>query len=277
MLVTGSAGFIGQAVCAELRARGMTPCPFDGRQDVRNKWDVNDAINKSHHAIINLAGVLGTAETVGAESAAAEVNILGALNVMNAAAEQGIPMVQIATGHEGQPNPYAITKKCITDLALSRAQWTGQRISVVRAYHVYGPGQKMCAPHGKSTVRKIVPSFVSRALTGMDIEVNGDGMQRIDLVYMDDTARVLVDAIQGPYGEVKEAGTGKATSVLNAAMDVVRACHSTSRIVYKPMRIGEPEGTTVVASQPLCTNPWPYKLAETVEWYRQKLSLEAVA
>jgi nucleoside-diphosphate-sugar epimerase len=103
-------------------------------------------------AVINLAGVLGTAETIGEEYEAAHVNILGALNVFDVF--RNVPIVQIATGHEGQPNPYAITKSCITGLALSRAQWMGQQIAVVRAYHVYGPGQKMCAPHGHSKVRK---------------------------------------------------------------------------------------------------------------------------
>lgn len=274
VLVTGSAGFIGQAVCAELNSRGIVSVEFDGTCDVRNRQIVRGAMGMlgEGDGIINLAGILGTAETVGAEYKAAEVNILGALNVFDIAAERDLALVQIATGHEGQPNPYAITKKCITDLALSRCQWKGQRISVVRAYHVYGPGQKMCAPHGKSSVRKIIPSFVARALTGMDIEINGDGTQTIDLVYLDDVAKVLVDALEGPYGHITEAGTGWPMTVNGAAEDVIRACKSESKIVHKHMRVGEPEGATVVAGTPLCPNPWPYKLDETVEWYRAKLA-----
>lgn len=274
ILVTGARGFIGKAVCDELESRGLTPTPFDYPYDVRDKNFVNAAV-KDVYGVINLAGILGTAETIGAEYEAAEVNILGALNVFNAAKD--VPIVQIATGHEGQPNPYAVTKKCITDLALSRAQWTGQEIAVVRAYHVYGPNQKMCPPHGKSTVRKIVPSFVARALTDMPIEINGSGLQKVDLVYVDDVAKVLVDALQGPYGVVVEAGTGLPTEVVDAAKDIVFACQSMSRFVFKPMRKGEPEGTTVVATKPLCPNPWPYKLDETVNWYRQQLKMEVAA
>jgi UDP-glucose 4-epimerase len=270
ILVTGGAGFIGTAVCKELEKRGMDAVIYDGTSDVRD-GELLRKRSQGADAIINLAGILGTAETVGEEYEAAEVNILGALNVFDVARDLGIPVVQIATGHEGQPNPYAITKKCITDLALSRAEFVSQPISVVRAYHVYGPGQKMCAPHGHSKVRKIIPSFVARALTGMPIEINGSGEQLIDLVYLDDTAKVIVDALDGPYGKVVEAGTGWGTSVLRAAYDVVQACGSKTQLVYKKMRAGEPENTTVVAKEPLCPHPFPYKLEETIDWYRQKL------
>ena len=117
-------------------------------------------------AIINLAGVLGTPELFGSEHRAAQVNILGAVNVYDAAAKLGIPVVQIGTGHKGQPNPYAITKACAEDLGLARARWLGEKITVVRAYHVYGPGQLPGPPHGPAGVHKFFPTFACRALSG---------------------------------------------------------------------------------------------------------------
>jgi UDP-glucose 4-epimerase len=294
-LVTGSAGFIGQAVAAELASRGHTCQPFDKPDDVCDPNQVLAAVGNAD-AVINLAGVLGTAEIIGSESRAAEVNVMGALNVLDAAGLCGVPLVQIATGHEGQPNPYAITKRCASDLALARAQWTGQPVTVVRAYHVYGPGQKPPAPHGPSTVRKIVPSFACRALTGMPIEVWGSGRQVIDLVHVADVAAALVDAIGGPYGRVVEAGTGKPTTVLDAAKEIGGRIAGARLAAYlnfgdrqtltaspyelpptpvqiqrMPMRPGEPEDATVVASAPACPNPWPHRLDETIDWYRDYL------
>jgi nucleoside-diphosphate-sugar epimerase len=131
VLVTGGAGFIGQAVKSELQQRGHVFVSLDYPHSICDSLDVHDAA-EGCEAIINLAGVLGTAETVGAEYRAAEVNILGALTVANWAKDLGIPMVQIGTGHKGQPNPYAITKACAEDLLLARAQWCGQDINVVR-------------------------------------------------------------------------------------------------------------------------------------------------
>lgn len=280
VLVTGSAGFIGAYVRDALHRDGHTMIPFDGERDVRDARALAKAIEDDEaEAIINLAGVLGTAETFGdTERHAADVNIVGAVTLFDAAARAGIPVVQIGTGHKGQPNPYAITKGAAEDLALARARWKGQRIAVVRAYHAYGAGQKPFPPHGPSRVRKIIPSFVCRALTGMPLEINGDGTQLIDLVHVADVADVLVAAIGGPYGAVTEAGTGKATSVYAAASDVIAKLGGASRIVHVPMRDGEPEGTTVVAKNPACAgHPWPHRLSGTIAAYRDYLAAKGIA
>ncbi len=275
VLVTGGAGFIGQAVKVDLEHRGHVFVPFDHGHDVCDPADVVQ-MAVGCDAIINLAGVLGTAETVGAEQAAARVNILGALSVADAAKRIGVPMVQIGTGHKGQPNPYAITKACAEDLLLARAQWCGQDINVVRAFHAYGPGQKVCSPHGEAKVRKIVPSFVCRALTGMPLEVNGSGNQLIDLVHVAEVARILVDALDGPvWGQVIEAGTGLATSVLSAAERIIDVCGSSSTIVRVPMRDGEPVVSRVVAERPASVKLWAYGLDETVRYYERMLMEKA--
>jgi UDP-glucose 4-epimerase len=269
ILVTGAHGFIGSRVCHFLREYGHDPVGYDRPHDVRDR-DRLLYVSGGVGGVINLAGVLGSAETFDGEQNAAEINIIGALNVFDAF--RGVPVVQIGTGHKGQPNPYAITKAAAEDLGLARARYRGEKITVVRAYHAYGPGQKMCPPHGKSTVRKIIPSFVCRALTGMPLEVNGSGEQIIDLVHVDDVAEALVSALDGPFGTVVEAGTGKPTTVLDTAKAVIKVAGSDSPIVHLPMRPGEPEDATVVAAAPACANPWPYRLDETIDWYRKQLA-----
>lgn len=270
VLVTGSAGFIGSAVRRELDRRGDVLVGFDHPATILDRDAVKAAV-ESCDAVINLAGVLGTSELLGAERYAAEVNIIGAVNVFDAA--RGKPVVQIGTGHRGQLNTYAVTKACAEDLALGRAKWNGEPITVVRAFHAYGPGQKPCAPHGPSPVRKIIPSFICRALTGMPVEVWGDGKQVIDLVHVDDVAAALVAGLDGPHGSVIDAGTGYGTTVLDCAEMVIKLTGSDSGIVHLPMRPGEPEHDTVVAE-----NPWPCRwelesgIDATIPWYREYLS-----
>jgi len=267
IVVTGSAGFIGTAVTRVLKARGETVIPFDHPRDVRDRGEL-ESMFTSATGVIHLAGALGTTEIFGAERAAVDVNIGGAVNVYDAAFHRGIPVVQIGTGHKGQPNPYAITKAAAEELGLARAQYRAEKINVVRAYHVYGPGQKATPPFGHGTVRKIMPSFICRALAGADIEIYGSGEQIIDLVYVDDVAEVLVDALAGPYGQLLEAGTGKPTTVLDAARTVIEATNSSSRLVHLPMRPGEPKDATVIAESPRCSNPWPWRLDETIAYYQ---------
>lgn len=270
VLVTGSAGFIGWWVREELAAAGIVAVPYDRPHSVLDRATL-DGCMQDVDGVINLAGVLGTSETFGAEYDAAYVNILGALNVYNSAAHYGVPVVQVGTGHKGQPNPYAITKACAEDLGLARAEYLGERIIIVRAFHAYGGGQKATAPHGPSPVRKIIPTFVCRALTGMNLEINGDGSQLIDLVHVEDVAKALVRGLSADPGAIIEAGTGKPTTVIEAARTIIEACSSTSGITFIPARLGEPEGATVVAQEPACMNAWPYLLDETVTWYRRSL------
>jgi UDP-glucose 4-epimerase len=267
VLVTGGGGFIGQAVRRHLEANGDEFVSFDHPNDIRSFPAVTNAIAGAD-GVINLAGILGTEETLSQESKLIDVNIGGALVVASACQRAGVPLVQIGTGHRGQLNVYAITKACAEDLLLARAKWSGASINVVRAFHAYGPGQKAPPPYGEATVRKIIPAFVCAALRGDTIKVNGTGLQLIDLVHVDDVARVLVDALDGPYGHTFDAGTGKGVTVMQAARDVVKACESTSKIELVPMRRGEPLVSEVVAKWPHRKfRPWP-TLDDTIEYYR---------
>jgi nucleoside-diphosphate-sugar epimerase len=276
VLVTGSSGFIGKHLCAELARRGHDPVPFDRPGcDIRSATQVDWAVRAGDlGAVINLAGMLGTPELLGAERDACEANIGGAVNVYDAAARHGgLPVVQIGTGHKGQPNPYAITKACAEDLGLARARWLGEKIAIVRAYHVYGPGQLPGPPHGPASVHKFFPTFACRALQGLPLELCGGGGQLIDPVHVSDVAAALADAIGGPYGQVTEAGCGKPVSVAQVAADIATLPGLTPWLpVEVPGRPGEPRDAEVVAAAPACRNPWPYLVPETIEWYRQWLT-----
>jgi nucleoside-diphosphate-sugar epimerase len=274
VLVTGSSGFIGQHMDAALEARGHEGVAYDRPVgDVLNPDRIEFACRMSHaEAIVNLAGVLGTPELFGSEHRAAQVNILGAVNVYDVAAKRGLPVVQIGTGHKGQPNPYAITKACAEDLGLARARWLGEKITVVRAYHVYGPGQLPGPPYGPAPVHKFFPTFACRALNMLPLELCGGGGQLIDPVHVSDVAVALADAIGGPYGQVVEAGCGKPVSVAQVAVDIADATGRSSVHTEAPGRPGEPRDAEVVAQMPACRNPWPYLVPETVEWYRQWLT-----
>jgi nucleoside-diphosphate-sugar epimerase len=266
VLVTGGSGFIGRAVARELDSRDIGHVTFDRPLDCRDAHQISNNLT-GITGVIHLAGALGTSETFGHEHEVADVNILGALTVADQCERRRIPMVWIGTGHKGQPNPYAITKGAAEDLLLARGN-----VAIVRAFHAYGPGQKSFPPHGTGHVRKIMPSFINRALTGMDVEIHGDGSNVIDLVHVDEVARILVDALDGPTGVVLEAGTGLGMDVRSVAEAVIKMTGSSSQIVHLPMRPGEPEGAVVVAESPLSDKPFPYGMAATIDHYAAALA-----
>lgn len=274
VLVTGGNGFIGHYVVEQLNARGHEAVIFDHSAgpavcgsglapnnevflgDIRDASAVTEAM--AHvDGWIHLAGVLGTAEAVMNPRPAAETNIMGGLNIFEAAAQYGIPGVNIAVGNWFEDNTYSLTKNCVERFSNMYRNHRNTPITTVRALNAYGPRQSVAAPYGSSKVRKIMPSFIMRALCGHPVEVYGDGDQIMDMVYVGDVAHVLVAALEytlenGAIDASLDAGTGRRTSVLQIAREVVKAANNFPIpagpvITHLPMRPGETPGAIVLA------------------------------
>jgi UDP-glucose 4-epimerase len=293
VLVTGGNGFIGRHTVSRLLLEGHDVAvldwhgnpPIPGAElflgDTRDASAVHEAM--AHvDGFIHLAGVLGTQETINQPIPAVEINILGALNVLEAAAHYKVPGVFTGVGNHWMNNTYSITKTTVERFCAMYRDERKLPVSVVRCFNAYGPGQSIAAPFGSSKVRKITPSFVCRALLGEDIEVYGDGEQIMDMIYVGDIVHVLVTTLkytieEGPAPITLEAGTGRRTTVKEIAEFVLDSADSKSKVTHLPMRPGEPEHAVVLAD----TSTLDYlsirsedfvSLEEgtdwTVEWYR---------
>ena len=253
VLITGGTGFIGQHVAANLQRKGHSTLILDRHGgystepnntvlgDVRDVALVDAAVSDSD-GVIHLAAVLGTQETINEPEIAAQVNIMGSLNVFEAIARYKLPAVYIAVGNYWMNNPYSISKTAAERFALMFNKERGTRIAVVRAYNAYGPGQK-AAP-----VRKIIPNFILSALKDEEITVYGTGAQLMDMIYVEDVAEILVRALEhGPEPAVYEAGTGTGYPVKEIAKLVIELVGS-GRIRHTEMRPGETENSKVVAN-----------------------------
>jgi UDP-glucose 4-epimerase len=266
VLVTGGSGFIASWIRRELTARGHSVLVMD-HQDRRHLLgdgeefflgDIRDATavtEAAAHAdgIIHLAAVLGTQETISNPRPSAETNILGTLNVFEAAAQYNLPTVYAGVGNAWMRDigtgSYTISKTAAEDYARMFNAYRGGRISIVRPVNAYGPGQSIAAPYGTSRVRKIAPAFICRALTGADIEVYGDGTQVSDCVYVEDVARTFVTALEhtdvnGPTEKPVEVGPLTSVTVNDIASLVAEeAARVTGRdpvgLKHLPMRPGE--------------------------------------
>jgi len=282
VLVTGGAGFIGSYVVEELIEHGFKVDVLDTRGrhvpgavtvlgDVRDATSTSEAVSRCD-GVIHLAGVLGTAEMIANPHPAIESNIHGAVNVFEAAAAHDVPVVNIAVGNYWMDNPYSISKDTADRFAVVFNTYRNGRITSVRTFDAYGPRQTPSAPFGPSRVRKVVPSFICRALTNQPIEVYGDGEQTIDLIYATDIAKILVAALivtdkDGPVEGI-EAGSGVPITVLEIAEAVIREVGK-GTVVHLPMRPGEQPGARIVAHAALSDAvPLHVGLPKTVDYYQ---------
>jgi UDP-glucose 4-epimerase len=266
VLVTGGMGFIGRYVVEELQSRGHKPVIFDHHRrlpaeypegvevftgDVMDDVAVTEAFAHAD-AFVHLAAVLGTQETIQNPRPAALSNLMGGLNVLEAAAQYDMPGVYIAVGNHWMNNTYSITKTMIERFIDMFNRFRNTKVNIVRAVNAYGPRQLAVAPFGPGKVRKITPSFVCRALTNADVEVYGDGSQVSDMVYVGDVAKALVTAMEkasegNVFGEAVECGPEVNSTVQEVAKAVIDIAGSESKIVNLPMRPGENVGDVVTA------------------------------
>lgn len=270
ILITGGTGFIGGYVVEEVLASGRVPVVFDYRReraahcppgaefflgDIRDEVAVTEAM--AHvDGWIHLAAVLGTQETILNPRPAAYSNVVGGLNILEAAAQYRLPGVYICVGNHWMNNTYSISKTTVERFVTMYNKERGTRVNMVRAVNAYGPRQVAAAPFGPGKVRKITPAFACRALSGRPIEIYGDGNQVSDMLYVGDLATVLVAALDtAARGEVLdrvvEVGPAEHHTVLEVAqlVNTLAAEHTGSqvKVEHLPMRPGENPGDRVTA------------------------------
>lgn len=281
--ITGGSGFIGSWVAQRAIDMGHFPVILDRTGDLSGRagalletrqaalflGDVRDPVALAELAahvdgIIHLAACLGTQETVDNPLPAAETNIVGGLNFLQACRQYRIPGVYIGVGNHWMENSYSISKTTVERFVRMFNREHGTAVNVVRLVNAYGPGQSVAPPFGPAKVRKITPAFVCRALTGQPIEVYGDGEQVSDMVHVSDGATALIRALEkAAEGQVfdRAVEVGPATSLtVNQVAEIVRQVAATWRvgqnldygsepvdIVHLPMRPGEIPGARVTA------------------------------
>lgn len=284
ILVTGGCGFIGHHVVDNLLAKGYEVTVMDRfakplwdprikffLADITNAEAVMDVVGK-HDGVINLAGILGTAENVGTPREGIKANVDGAINIFEAVKRHKVKAVQITVGNHTWNNTYAITKSMAERLALMYNKEHGTKIAVVRGLNVFGEYQL------HYPIEKITPNFIVKAMKNEPVKIYGDGEQLLDVIYAGDTAEILVRALvndHGCYDMVMEAGLGKPVTANYFAEKVIEFAGSTSTLDHVPMRAGEPlrsvtvgDPATLAPLGELNMTPFEQGLKQTVDWYK---------
>ena len=210
ILVTGGSGFVGRPTVGALRAAGHDVRVFDLKpcEDVLPAGveivtgDVTDTAAVARAAegcggIVHLAGLM-TLDCARDPLLGARVNLIGSINVFEAALSRRLPIAYLSTagvfGPQDTVHPKPMTIYGTTKLAVegvARTYWLDHAVPSLglRPFIVYGPGISSGIAAGPSIA--IAASVRREPAT---IRFSG----RVGFVHVGDVARLLAAAIDNP-------------------------------------------------------------------------------
>ena len=273
-LVTGGAGFIGSNLVAALVARGTPVVVLDSlvsgyrsnldacrgvrfvEGDVRDRAAVDAAMRGAGagaggiDVVYHLAASVGNKRSIDDPVFDAEVNVLGTVNVLEAARRAGVRKIvasssagifgelkqlPIREDHPVEPDsPYGATKLCEEKLCLAYAKLYAIEAVCLRYFNVYGPNQRFDA-YGN-----VIPIFVFQMLRGEPLTIFGDGEQTRDFVNVADVvqANLRAGASRGVSGAFN-IGSGTRITI-NHLVALLRAASGLAPVVrHGPPRAGD--------------------------------------
>ena len=245
-------------------------------------------------AMFMLAAQMDVRVSVADPAADASCNIIGSINLLEAArhAPHRPRVIFSSTGGavygdastppspEESPkdpeSPYGISKLSVEYYLAYYARTHGLDTVTLRYANVYGPRQD---PNGEAGV---VAIFCQRLMESSPLTVYGTGQQTRDYVFVTDVAAANVLASTATLPAVRRLddrafniGTGIETSVLNLAESLQRAAKVSVPVEFAPKRDGEQQRSSVNIDKAARILGWKPNvkfepgLSQTYAWFRK--------
>jgi len=303
VLITGGAGFIGSAVQDIYVQAGHEVAILDNfvagnpayvhpqsrvyQADVQDASLVEQILREwqpeviSHHA-----AQIDVRQSVAQPVADAQINILGSLHLLDAAARLGVKQFIFASSggacygelqqipapetHPLQPiSPYGIAKVTLEHYLRFYYEVHGLCYGILRYANVYGPRQGITGEAG------VITAFIRALLRGETPVIYGTGQQTRDYVYVADVAQVNLQVLGRQEPFIFNIGTGQETSVLALyeLMQTLIPTKTTPR--FLPARLGEISRSALDVTRVREQLGWQARtpllegLQATLAWYRQ--------
>lgn len=241
VVITGGAGFVGRAVVSAFAGRGTAVTVVDryGHPDpavhsvvgeLTDSKVIAEALDGGNVAgVIHLAAVTSVLRSMQHPAATYQANVAVTQDLLEGCRQAGIERFVMAStnavvGDVGATTidetmqlhpltPYGATKAASEMLLRGYAGGYGMASCALRFTNIYGPGMR----HKDS----FVPRMMRSALAGRGVQVYGDGLQRRDLVHVDDAVAAALAAWDQHFTGTAIIGSGASVTVLEL-LDLVR-------------------------------------------------------
>jgi UDP-glucuronate decarboxylase len=305
VLVTGGAGFIGSHLCERLLRGGYTVTCLDnfssGSQ--RNiealggvrllRADVLDPVDLDVDWIFHLASMASPKRFEDNALDIALTNSIGTLNMLRLAEKRGARILISSTSEVyGDPQvhpqtedyrgnvatmgpraPYDESKRFAETLAYIYHR-RGVDVRVARIFNTYGP--RMSEYDGR-----VIPNFITQALSHEPLTVYGDGQQTRSFCYVDDMVDALLLLMDAPKDTVSgtpiNLGNPEEHTILEVARLVIQLTGSRSDVTFKPLPKDDPRRRRPDITRATKLLGWtpntslPEGLTRTIRYYAETL------
>lgn len=241
ILVVGGAGFIGSEIAKQCVDRGFSVTTMDlkqskvpGTESIIKDTTDSDIPNldlSKYNIIIMLAAVTNQVEFQKDAVKAFSTNVIGLLNVLEAARKSNVRKVAFASSSAVYGNINEIANE---DLPIypdkanmySTSKIMGEHLFnnyikngffdgvAMRYFNTYGVGE-----NDKGDYKSIVSIFLEEIKKKGTATVYGDGEQKRDMIHVKDTARISIELALNHSGTFN-VGTGESTS-WNTILDIL--------------------------------------------------------
>ena len=295
-LITGADGFIGSHLCENLVQSGynvralvyynswesignlkyLSPKLLNNIEiifgDIRDYHRMKKLIEGTTH-IFHLSSLIGIPYSYMAAESYIQTNIIGTLNILEAAKENKKleKIIHTSTSEvygsakkvpmdEEHPqvaqSPYSASKISADKFVESYYRSFDLPVVTVRPFNTYGPRQ---------TPRAVIPTIISQLISKKDIIEIGDISPRRDFVFVEDTADAMkrIALSNNTAGEVFNVGTGKDFSIEQIIKILFDLNKKKKKIILDSKR-KRPKNSEV--SRLLCDNT---KLKTHINWVPQ--------
>ncbi len=189
----------------------------------------------------------------------------------------GDPLVHPQTeDYWGNVNPigprgcYDEAKRFAEALTMAYHQEHHVETRIVRIFNTYGPRMRL---HDG----RVVPAFISQALKHRPLTVFGRGQQTRSFCYVSDLIEGIYRLMLSNCDRPVNIGNPSEMTVLEFAREIIRATHSRSRIVFRPLPQDDPRQRRPDITRARKLLRWAPRvplsagLAKTIEYFRDKV------